>query len=168
MIDTLTNFSSRGPRSIDSLIKPEITAPGEAIVSAFVGKGDLGVAFSGTSMSGPHIAGVMALLKQYRGNLSPKELKGILMNTAKTLANKDKKVYPVSMQGAGRVQTYKAATTPLVVLPYGFSLGNILVESKKIGVRSLEVKNISGKVKTIKFGSQTLKVSKSSCQKMSI
>ena len=76
LIDTLTNFSSRGPRSIDSLIKPEITAPGEAIVSAFVGKGDLGVAFSGTSMSGPHIAGVMALLKQYRGDLSPKELKG--------------------------------------------------------------------------------------------
>ncbi len=155
LIDTLTNFSSRGPRSIDSLIKPEITAPGEAIVSAFVGKGDLGVAFSGTSMSGPHIAGVMALLKQYRGDLSPKELKGILMNTAKTLASKDKKVYPVSMQGAGRVQTYKAATTPLVVLPYGLSLGNILVESKKVGVKTLEVKNISEKVKTIKFGSET-------------
>ncbi|MBG07337.1 MAG: serine protease [Halobacteriovoraceae bacterium] len=151
LIDTLTNFSSRGPRSIDSLIKPEITAPGEAIVSAFVGKGDLGVAFSGTSMSGPHIAGVMALLKQYRDGLSPKELKGILMNTAKTLKSKDKKVYPVSMQGAGRVQTYKAATTPLVVLPYGLSLGNILVESKKVGVKTLEVKNISQKVKTFKF-----------------
>ena len=38
LIDTLTDFSSRGPRSIDSLIKPEITAPGEAIVSALVGK----------------------------------------------------------------------------------------------------------------------------------
>ena len=31
------------------------------------------------------------------------ELKGILMNTAKTLASKDRKVYPVSMQGAGRI-----------------------------------------------------------------
>ncbi|MEE2743859.1 MAG: S8 family serine peptidase, partial [Bdellovibrionota bacterium] len=149
LIDTLTGFSSRGPRSIDSLLKPEITAPGEAIVSAFVGKGDKGVAFSGTSMSAPHIAGVMALLKQYRKDLSPKELKSVLMNTAKTLSNDKGETYPVSMQGAGRVQTLKAATSRLVVLPYGISLGNILVESKKMTLKTLQIKNISDQQLTL-------------------
>ena len=31
LIDTMTNFSSRGPRSIDSLIKPEVSGPGQTL-----------------------------------------------------------------------------------------------------------------------------------------
>ena len=38
LIDTLTSFSSRGPRSQDGLLKPEISAPGYNIVSADMGK----------------------------------------------------------------------------------------------------------------------------------
>lgn len=59
----MTAFSSRGPRSIDSLIKPEISGPGANVISAAVGTGNESVQFSGTSMSGPHLAGVMAILR---------------------------------------------------------------------------------------------------------
>ncbi|MBT5094873.1 MAG: S8 family serine peptidase, partial [Halobacteriovoraceae bacterium] len=64
LIDTLTSFSSRGPRFGDSGLKPEIAAPGFNIISAAMGKGDAAVQMSGTSMSAPHMAGVMALLVQ--------------------------------------------------------------------------------------------------------
>jgi subtilisin family serine protease len=82
LIDTISSFSSRGPRSEDGMIKPEITAPGSNIVSAERGGGEKGVLMSGTSMAGPHIAGVMTLLKQKYKNLNALELKSVLMGDA--------------------------------------------------------------------------------------
>ncbi|HMN69311.1 MAG TPA: S8 family serine peptidase, partial [Bdellovibrionales bacterium] len=39
LIDTITSFSSKGPRSQDNLIKPEIAAPGQMVISAAMGEG---------------------------------------------------------------------------------------------------------------------------------
>lgn len=143
LIDTITGFSSKGPRSVDSLLKPEISAPGQSIISAMMGAGDKGVQFSGTSMAAPHMAGVMGLLRQYRRDLSAAELKSIAMSTSKNIVDSKGNVYPLSRQGAGRVQTYAAALAPLTFADTAVSLGLVEVGQGKTLRRSISVKNTS-------------------------
>jgi minor extracellular serine protease Vpr len=150
LIDTLADFSSRGPRGEDSLIKPEISAPGEKIISAAMGKGQLTVQMSGTSMSGPHMTGVMALMKQFYPELTVTELKSVVMGTATSIQDEKKKTYPVSRMGAGRVQVDKALMATVATSPASLSLGEVKVESKKVILKEVNVRNVRSEPVTFK------------------
>ncbi|KDR82017.1 hypothetical protein GALMADRAFT_135395 [Galerina marginata CBS 339.88] len=49
----------------------DIFAPGEDIISAWIGSDNAAVSLSGTSMATPHVAGIIAYLIGYQGNMSP-------------------------------------------------------------------------------------------------
>jgi len=78
----LAEFSSAGPRSGDSAVRPNVTAPGVSVLSAAVGTGNLGDVRSGTSMAAPHVAGVAALARQAHPGWSSQEIAASLVNTA--------------------------------------------------------------------------------------
>jgi subtilisin family serine protease len=79
----IADFSSRGPAYCtpdgSPAIKPEVSAPGVDIRSSIPGgylNGD------GTSEAAPHVAGVVALMRQANPNLTTEEVYQILMETA--------------------------------------------------------------------------------------
>ncbi len=143
LIDTLTDFSSKGPRSMDGLLKPEISAPGSNVISAAMGKGNKGVKFSGTSMAGPHITGVMALMKQMHPELNSEELKSLVMGHAKSIGDEKKANYLLSRQGAGRVQVDQSALAKVVADKTAFSLGELNLETESLLAQAVQVRNIS-------------------------
>jgi hypothetical protein len=107
----VTDFSSRGPtvNSAGSLIKPDITAPGNDViagVSPLNHDGGLYDTESGTSQAAPHIAGLAALLLAKHPDWSPMWLKSAIMTTAK---QKDSDGKPITDQGTG------ADATPLAM-----------------------------------------------------
>ncbi len=148
LIDQITSFSSKGPRSEDNLIKPEIAGPGQGIISAGMGKGAGVDRMDGTSMAAPHLAGAMALLKQAHPELTGEELKALAMNTAKVLSTGGIE-YPMSLQGAGRVQLDSALDSPVVVSPSGISLGLISLSAPLSRTQTLNIRNFSDQPVTL-------------------
>jgi minor extracellular serine protease Vpr len=94
----VAGFSSRGP-TYDERMKPDVSAPGVGIVSSvnsyttanyssvanttFNGRTYHFAAFSGTSMSSPATAGVVALMLEASPTLEPRQVKEILISTAR-------------------------------------------------------------------------------------
>ncbi len=95
------SFSSGGPRTGDSNLKPDITAPGVSIVSTSSGSGFEGTTLSGTSMASPHVAGVAALMRQAHPNWKVEDVKAVIVNTGLPSGVLD---YRTSRGGTGLVQ----------------------------------------------------------------
>ena len=108
--------SARGPSSPHSLLKPEITAPGELIQSARMGTGTGGAWFSGSSMAVPHGAGAAALAMQAHPEWSATEIKALLLNTAKPMQHKGGTPYPESLAGAGFLDVAQAVTISVTAM----------------------------------------------------
>ncbi|GAB3142593.1 hypothetical protein GCM10027290_17420 [Micromonospora sonneratiae] len=112
-------FSSRGPSLHNAdLLKPDIAAPGVAILAAVAPPGAQGKDFdfySGTSMAAPHIAGLAALYLAKYPDWSPAEVKSAMMTT--TFATRTATGQPntdVFAQGAGHVDPTRMLNPGLV------------------------------------------------------
>jgi minor extracellular serine protease Vpr len=113
----LASFTSGGPRTGDSWLKPDITAPGVSIFSTGVGTGTGARINSGTSMSSPHVAGVAALVKQaHPGWNQVQEWKAAIVNTGDPSAIGGTAPYRTSRAGSGLVQPVNAVKTDVIAL----------------------------------------------------
>jgi minor extracellular serine protease Vpr len=138
------SFSSGGPRTGDSWLKPDVTAPGVSIFSAAVGTGTAPVAMSGTSMAAPMTAGQAALVKQaHPGWKKASYLKAAIVNTADPARVAG---YRTRVDGAGLIQAPAAVDTQVIALGdagtatlnYGFAeLADDYSRRKVIRVKNL-------------------------------
>jgi subtilisin family serine protease len=126
--DRLADFSSRGPRPGDGVLKPDVTAPGVGIVAARSATGTIGTPvgdrytqLSGTSMAAPHVAGAASLLMHAHPDWPAARVKAALTGTAVPASG----VSPLA-QGAGRVDVAKAVNATVTSEPVSLGLGTQL------------------------------------------
>lgn len=115
--DQVASFSSRGPvywideeGNQQRLLKPNVTAPGHQVYSAWPavrGQGKYNT-ISGTSMATPHVAGAIALLLQANPNLSVEAIKDLLSRTARVEPHMGS--LPNDLYGEGIINIYQAVT----------------------------------------------------------
>lgn len=152
--DTLTSFTSRGPRLDDTLLKPDVTAPGQTIFSALTQSGSQGTSYNGTSMAAPIVAGSAAILRQLHPGWTVEEIKALLMNTAThdlfTGASSTPPRYGPSRVGAGRVDLEKASQANAIAYSadvpgaVSVSFGVVEVAGTAVLDRTIKVVNKGG------------------------
>lgn len=119
----VSNFSSPGPR-VDGLIKPNLSAPGQYMISALAKDCDMGkdgngepnvlmqtengdrLAWQGTSASTPYVAGVVALMLEKNPKLTADKIIKILEETA--TSDRYTRGTPNPYWGYGKLDTAKA------------------------------------------------------------
>jgi serine protease AprX len=129
--DGIADYSSLGPVSDNTVegvnyTKPDITAPGSDIRSSLAGSDDEYGLLSGTSMAGPHVAGLVALIisanPSLRGHID--KIEDIIESTAKPLTsdlgcgNDTPTSVPNNVFGHGRIDA-------LAAVQKAASLGNV-------------------------------------------
>jgi minor extracellular serine protease Vpr len=104
------SFTSGGWRNVDSMVKPEVTAPGVSVVSTGVGTGNRSATISGTSMAAPMTAGAAALVVDANPTWTAEHVKAALMNTANATTAKILG-YDPRRGGSGVVDVRRAVDT---------------------------------------------------------
>ncbi|GMY36573.1 subtilisin-like protease SBT5.4 [Fagus crenata] len=129
----MASFSSKGPNQITpEILKPDITAPGVNIIAAYTGAASPTnedfdkrrvpfITMSGTSMSCPHVSGVVGLLKKLQPHWSPSAIKSAIMTTARARDNTASPILDGSFDkatpfsyGAGHIRPNRAMNPGLV------------------------------------------------------
>jgi serine protease AprX len=150
--DLIASYSSKGPTMIDHIVKPDLVAPGNRVVSLLAEKSallaqsaanDVLVSYyeetgprqgekvsreffllSGTSMAAPVVSGAVADLLQLNPALTPDQIKALLMQTANnTFPNSSSVIDPVS--GTTYTSYYDSFTVGAGYLDLGAAIASV-------------------------------------------
>ena len=144
--DFVAYFSSRGPVS-PFYIKPDLVAPG-AFINTTDTDGNYKIS-SGTSFAAPHVAGTAALILQKNPELTPQELKSILMTTSEIVYDQFDDRFPIEVSGNGRIDASKAINAELIIMPPNLIFD--LSPANQIQTKHLKINGIDGESMSIRF-----------------
>ncbi|WP_010099441.1 S8 family serine peptidase [Ornithinibacillus scapharcae] len=147
----IAEFSSRGPVTVNWEIKPDILAPGTNVLSTVPG-GYL--ALQGTSMASPHVAGVIAIMKEAKPNWSNEKIFGALKTTANRMIDGTGEPYEPIMQGMGNINPKRAMETPTIIYNPSLAFGKI-TDYRETKTINLIVENTSKKTRKYSFNLPT-------------
>ncbi len=127
--DIRASFSKLGPSPYDeSLIKPNISAPGSGIRSSIPGGYEGG--WGGTSMSAPAVSGTAALLLSANASLTVEDIENIIQDTARALTDSTYPTAPNYGYGHGMVDAFEAVSS--VASGTGYISGRVLVPGEDV------------------------------------
>ena len=119
----IADFSSSGPTPLSLRLKPDVTAPGVAILSSVPARGGLWSSFSGTSMAAPHVAGGAALLRQRHPSWTVAQLKSALVLTGGQVYRARRRAVAATRQGGAAVNLPRADRPLIFAAPATLSFG---------------------------------------------
>jgi len=134
----IAGFSSRGPSYCtpdgSPTFKPEVSAPGVNVRSSVPGGGYS--TMSGTSMACPHVAGVVALIRNANPNLTSDQVRQIMLDTALDLGEEGED----NTYGMGAVDAYEAVIRALAYLEgWGTLAGQITDQASGLPIHGASI-----------------------------
>ena len=157
--DTIANFSSRGNVTVNNsgILKPNVVAPGVSIRSCV--RDSSYATWGGTSMAGPHVAGMVALMISANPDLAGQVevIEDIIEATAVPKTTEEEcggipgSEVPNNTYGYGRIDALAAVNAALAFVDTDENeLEKTFVSvypNPTDGLTSLEIKGLSGKVR---------------------
>jgi minor extracellular serine protease Vpr len=147
-------FSSRG-LAFDGRVKPDVAAPGVALVTSDPGANEDGTprygTVNGSSPAAAVVAGAAAVLAQARPGLRGVDLKSLLTGTARSIHDTS-----VTAQGAGLVDLGAAAAGEIsvdpVTLAFGRAQGDGWHSSQEVTIRNVSSRTLLVRVRSLGSG----------------
>ncbi|HEX6821869.1 MAG TPA: S8 family peptidase [Candidatus Sulfotelmatobacter sp.] len=184
--ESKASYSSKGPTTYDHVLKPDLMAPGNAVVSLAAPGATLEAAYasdvvagtdgkadyftlSGTSMATPAVAGAAALMLEEQNTLTPDQVKARLMKTAYKMGLLSTSAYVPHLfmsfvdfydlfsVGSGLLNVQAATTnTDLAPAGVGSALSPYAVYNQQTGVVSLVYGNGTVSSTSVVWGSSVV------------
>jgi subtilisin family serine protease len=119
----ISAFSSGGPAPVSLRMKPDVTAPGEDVLSSVPRREGTWARFSGTSMAAPHVAGAAALLRQRHRGWTVEQIKSALVLTGKPVLGPGGGEADTTREGGGTIDLVRADRPLLFGSPTSLAFG---------------------------------------------
>ena len=123
--NTIAGFSSAGPTPVSLGMKPDVSAPGVAILSSLPKReGTFGL-LDGTSMAAPHVAGAAALLMERHPGWTVAQIKSALTQSGDPARTVSGSEALATREGGGVVNLPRADVPLIFASPTNLSFGRL-------------------------------------------
>jgi subtilisin family serine protease len=140
--DVIASFSSAGPTPMSLQMKPDVSAPGVAILSSLPANQGMFGELSGTSMAAPHVAGAAALLMERHPSWTVAQIKSALELTGDPVHSASGAEVTSTREGGGLVDLPRADVPLIFTAPTGLSFG--LVAPGASAIRTVDLSDAGG------------------------